>query len=92
MLVYPHPMILQRIHKTQGRTGSSIASTQRWVTLKQSWSDLKLFWCLIFHAKGLLLQSWTTAQIENSSQAIGLIDDLSAGVNVAGALFANNQM
>lgn len=51
MLVHPHPMILQRIHKTQGRTGSSIASTQRWVTLKQSWSDLKRFWCLIFHAR-----------------------------------------
>lgn len=40
MLVYPHPIILQCIHITQGRTGSSIASTQRLMTLKKSWSDL----------------------------------------------------
>lgn len=75
-------------HTTRG-TGSSTASTQRWGTLKKSWSDLKLFWRLIFHAKGLLLPSWTSAQIENSSQAIGLIDDLSVSIN---ALYANNQM
>lgn len=84
-----HGVTRVQVHKRQGQSGSSMASTLRWVTLKK-WPKTLLR--PHSHAQGLFLQSRTTTQIENSSQATGLIDDLSANVNIPGALYTNNQM